>query len=170
MNEQEIERLFKAGQRVVQRDGLLLDERRWDEWLEQYLPDCVFWVPMWNDENTINDNTDNGLSHFFYESRKGLEDRVVRIVSGKSPASSPLPRTAHLVSHLDFVDPPTAERMTLRVTWACHVLFVRGRAQHVYFGRSEYQLVPVDGHWRIAVKKVQLQNDDIPSLLDIYCV
>ena len=94
MNEQEMERLFRAGRDVVQRDGLLLDERRWDEWLDQYLSDCVFWVPMWNDENTINDNTDNGLSHFFYESRKGLEDRVVRIVSGKSPASSPLPRTA----------------------------------------------------------------------------
>lgn len=162
--------LVEIGSGIVHQDGILLDERRWDEWLALYVPDCTFWVPMWRDETEVNDGTDNALSHFFYESRKGLEDRLVRIRSGRSPASTPLPRTAHLFSSIVLLDAAQPDTMTLRATWACHVLLMRARAQHVFFGRSEYQLASTPAGWRIRQKKVILQNDDIPSLLDIYCV
>ena len=163
-------RLISIGTALVQQDGILLDERRWDEWLELFLPDCTFWAPMWGDETGVNEQTDNALSHFFYESRKGLEDRLVRVRSGKSPASTPLPRTAHLISSIAPVGAATADKITLRATWACHVLFVRSRTQHVFFGRSEYKLEPTSAGWRIRSKKIILQNDDIPSMLDIYCL
>jgi benzoate/toluate 1,2-dioxygenase subunit beta len=52
----------------------------------------------------------------------------------------------------------------------CHVLFTRARAQHAFFGRSEYTLVRSEGEWKIRAKKVLLQNDDIPGVLDVYCV
>ena len=96
--------------------------------------------------------------------------RIARIRSGKSPASTPLPRTAHLISGIVPIEAPQPDTMTLRATWACHVLLMRARSQHVFFGRSEYQLVSTPAGWRIRRKKVILQNDDIPSLLDIYCV
>jgi 3-phenylpropionate/cinnamic acid dioxygenase small subunit len=155
---------------VVLQDGILLDERRWEQWLDLYTPDCTFWMPMWRDENELNDDQNTSLAHIYYTNRKGLEDRIARIRSGKSPATSPLPRTAHLASNIAFVGPTKPDMVDLRATWACHVLFTRARAQHVFFGRSEYSLTFARDHWKIAAKKVILLNDDIPGLLDVYCV
>lgn len=155
---------------VVQRDGILLDERRWDEWLDLYAPDCVFWAPMWRNETELVESSDEGLSHFYYEDRRGLEDRLLRIRSGKSPASNPLPRTAHMAGNVALTAPPEPERIDLRATWTCHVLLLRARAEQVYFGRAEYSLAASPAGWKIRRKKVVLLNDTIKSLVDIYCV
>ncbi|GAA4342284.1 benzoate 1,2-dioxygenase small subunit [Pigmentiphaga soli] len=169
MNALSRERL-EAGIEVVQLDGVLLDERRWDEWLDLYTPDCRFWLPMWRDETTLNDDTDNSLAHIFYQSRRGLEDRITRVRAGKSPVTTPLPRTSHLVSHIMPGAAQQPDALALRATWACHVLFPRSRMQHTYFGRAEYLLAPAGGAWKIKSKKVLLLNDDIPGVLDVYCV
>ena len=162
--------LREAAARVVGQDGGLLDDRRWDEWLDLYTPDCTFWVPMWRDEDSLNDDPAGTLAHVYYENRKGIEDRVMRVRSGKSPASRPLPRTAHLASYVDVEVLDGQDRMKARASWACHVLFTRARHQHVFFGRSEYALVSAPGGWKIKAKKVVLHNDDIPGVLDFYCV
>jgi 3-phenylpropionate/cinnamic acid dioxygenase small subunit len=162
--------MLQAGSEIVQLDGILLDERRWDDWLDLYTDDCTFWLPMWRDEEQMNDSTEDGLAHMYYQNRKGIEDRITRIRTGKSPVSSPLPRTAHLVSSIVLQGEPGPERINLRATWACHVLFTRARAQHAFFGRSEYALAQSSGRWKIKSKKVLLQNDDIPGVLDVYCV
>ena len=36
------------------------------------------------------------------------------------------------------------------------------------YGRSEHQLVQLDGHWRIAKKKILLLNDTMPAMVDFY--
>jgi benzoate/toluate 1,2-dioxygenase subunit beta len=162
--------MLHAGTEIVHLDGILLDERRWDEWLELYTADSTFWLPMWRDEEQLNEGTEDGLAHMYYQNRKGIEDRITRIRTGKSPATSPLPRTAHLVSSIALRGQPGPDTMDLRATWVCHVLFTRARAQHAFFGRSEYALVHSGGGWKIKAKKVVLQNDDIPGVLDVYCV
>jgi len=161
---------LQAGTEVIHLDGTLLDERRWDEWLALYTADCTFWMPMWRDEETMNERTDDALAHMYYENRKGIEDRIARVRTGKSPVTTPLPRTSHLVSGIALRGEPERDRMELRATWACHVLFTRARAQHAFFGRSEYTLVRSEGQWKIRAKKILLQNDDIPGVLDVYCV
>jgi benzoate/toluate 1,2-dioxygenase subunit beta len=161
---------LQAGTEVIQLDGTLLDERRWDEWLALYTPDSTFWLPMWRDEEAMNERTDDALAHMYYENRKGIEDRIARLRTGKSPVTTPLPRTAHLVSGIALRSEPQREHLELRATWVCHVLFTRARAQHAFFGRSEYTLVRAEGEWKIRAKKVLLQNDDIPGVLDVYCV
>jgi len=102
--------------------------------------------------------------------RTGLEDRILRIRSGRSPASTPMPRTAHLIGTILPLEPPSAGRMRLRSTWACHVFFPRSGESHAFFGRTEHELALRQGHWRIARKKIILQNDYIPAMLDVYCV
>lgn len=161
---------LQAGVEIVHLDGILLDERRWDEWLDLYTPDCTLWLPMWRDEESMNERTDDALAHMYYQNRKGIEDRVARIRTGKSPVTSPLPRTAHLVSGIALLDEPAPARIALRATWVCHVLFTRARTQHAFFGRAEYRLVRAENRWKIQAKKVLLQNDDIPGVLDVYCV
>ncbi len=149
---------------------MYLDEQRWDEWLALYTEDCEFWMPAWKADGAPTADPQSEVSHIYYANRKGLEDRIVRIRSGKSPASTPMPRTAHLLGAILPIEPPSPERVRLRSTWACHVFFPRQGDSHAFFGRSEHELVLRGGNWLIAKKKILLQNDAIPTMLDVYCV
>jgi 3-phenylpropionate/cinnamic acid dioxygenase small subunit len=104
--------------------------------------------------------------------RAGLEDRVWRIRSGLSVASTPLPRTAHAVSGCVFSEIEMSGVPGVRVesSWTCHVHNPKHRGEHVFFGRYEHLLREGPQGWRIASKKIVLMNDVIPTLLDFYCV
>jgi len=158
-----------SGIELVHSEARLLDEQRWDEWLALYLEDCEYWMPAWKADGTQTNNPETELSHIYYASRSGLEDRIVRIRSGKSAASTPTPRTAHILGSVLPLESP-ADRLRLSSSWVCHVFFPRSHESHAFFGRSEHELALRGGGWRIARKKILLQNDYIPTMLDVYCV
>lgn len=160
------------GQALIARESMYLDDQRWDDWLALYQPDCEFWMPMWRDDSTLNDDPHTTLSYIYYSDRKGLEDRVSKLRSPRAaPAVEPMPRTAHTVSNvLALNTDDAANTLHVRSTWTCHVLYTRSRTQHVFFGSSEYEFTHSGNDWLIARKRIVLQNDDIPSMLDFYCV
>lgn len=162
--------LLAAGTELLQREALYLDERRWDEWLALYTPDCEYWMPAWKSEDELGQNPRTELSYFYYDNRAGLEDRVARVVSGRSAASSPMPRTTHLLNAIRLRRDPTAGRLALGASWTCQVYFPRLKESRAFFGRVEHDLVLREESWLIARKKIVLQNDYIPTMLDFYCV
>lgn len=162
--------LLAAGADILQREGIYLDEQRWDEWIALFSPDCEYWVPTWTSDRTLASDPQRELSHIYYSNRQGLEDRIVRIRTGRSPASTPMPRTAHLVTAILALEPPTPERLRLRSTWSSHVFFPRLHTSFTFFGHAAYELVQRDARWVIQRKKVVLQNDYIPTMLDVYCI
>lgn len=170
MNAADSGSLLATGSELLHREGVLLDEQRWDEWLALFTADCEFWMPTWKSDEVLGSDPRTELSLMYYSSRAGLEDRILRIRSRRSPASMPLPRTAHIVGAILPLEPPAADRMKLRSTWISQVFAPRTQVQHAFFGRSEHELVLREGAWLIRKKKVTLQNDYIPTLLDIYCV
>lgn len=162
--------LLAAGADILQCEGIYLDEQRWDEWIALFSPDCEYWVPTWTSDRTLASDPQRELSHIYYSNRQGLEDRIVRIRTGRSPASTPMPRTAHLVTAILALEPPTPERLRLRSTWSSHVFFPRLHTSFTFFGHAAYELVQRDARWVIQRKKVVLQNDYIPTMLDVYCI
>jgi len=164
--------LAAAAQSVLFREALYLDSQRWDDWLALYAEDARFWMPAWTDEHTLSASPDSELSLIYCAARAGLEDRVWRIRSGLSVASTPLPRTAHAVSSCVVSAIADARGAGVRVesSWTCHVHHPKHRTEHVFFGRYEHMLRQDAPGWRIASKKIVLMNDVIPTLLDFYCV
>jgi 3-phenylpropionate/cinnamic acid dioxygenase small subunit len=162
--------LLAQGEEILQREGIYLDEQRWDEWIALFAPDCEYWVPAWLDQDTLSTDPQREMSHIYYASRQGLEDRIVRIRTGRSPASTPTPRTAHLVTGVLALEPPTPELLKLRSTWSSHVFFPRSRTSFTFFGHARYEIVRRDSGWLIQRKKVIFQNDYIPTMLDVYCI
>jgi 3-phenylpropionate/cinnamic acid dioxygenase small subunit len=154
---------------LIEDEAIFVDEQRWDDWLALYLPECEYWMPAWKADGTIGTDPRTELSHIYYASRAGLEDRVARIRSGRSAASTPAPRSLHLLGQIRALD-TAPDRIRLRSSWATQVFFPRSRATHAFFGRAEHELVRRDGTWKIAKKKIEMQNDYIPTMLDIYCV
>ena len=85
---------------LLYREALLIDTQRFAEWLELFTPDVEFWMPAWRDEATTTEDPDRELSLIYYKGRRNLEDRVMRLTSGLSTASSPLPRVVHQVTNV----------------------------------------------------------------------
>jgi benzoate/toluate 1,2-dioxygenase subunit beta len=148
---------------LLTREALYLDRREWDAWLALYLDDAVYWAPAWQDETTPTSDPDTELSLIYYHGKHNLEDRVWRVQSGLSVASSPVPRTVHQVTNV-FV----GEDATVHAAWAVHQFNARRQTQHSFFGRYEYQLLNDGGGWKIVMKKIILLNDRIPTVADFY--
>jgi len=162
--------LLAPGIELLSREGCYLDEKRWDEWIALFANDVEFWVPTWTAEGNLTTNPVTELSLMFFAGRGGLEDRIVRIRSGRSPAALPLPRTTHVVSNILPLEPPQPRRLRVRSSWACHAFFPLMDVNHTFFGRAEYELALRDEGWLIQKKKTILENDRIPLPIDIYCL
>ena len=162
--------LLAVVQDLIAREGSALDEQRWDDWLALYQPDCEYWVPTWVDETRLAQDPQSELSHIYYASRAGLEDRLARVRSGKSPASTPLRRTAHTSSSVVVQAGSTPHEIQARASWTCHVFDPSSRGTFVLFGLAEYRLVRRTEGWGIARKKTVVHNDYLPAMADFYCL
>ena len=80
---------YQRVQSFLYREARLLDDRRWDEWLECYSPDAEFWMPAWTDDDELTGDPHSEISLIYYPNRQGLEDRVYRLNTGRSAASTP---------------------------------------------------------------------------------
>jgi 3-phenylpropionate/cinnamic acid dioxygenase small subunit len=160
--------LAATGAEVLYREALYLDTQRWDEWLALYLEDCEYWVPAWKSEHEPTSDPKRELSLVYYANRAGLEDRVWRVRSRKSPASLPLPRTQHTITNVLVEAPSEPGHLRLMSNWTVHQFLGKSKETEVLYGRSEHDLVQRDSVWRIARKKTLVLNDMLPPVLDFY--
>ncbi|MFM2370459.1 MAG: hypothetical protein RIS85_181 [Pseudomonadota bacterium] len=154
---------------LLYREALLIDTGRFAEWLDLFTPDVEFWMPAWRDETTTTQDPDRELSLIYYKGRRNLEDRVMRLTSGLSTASSPLPRVVHMVSNV-LITASDQDGADVSAAFTCHRFDVRMNRADCFFGRYEYRLVAVDADWKIARKKIVLLNDTIPTVVDINAI
>jgi benzoate/toluate 1,2-dioxygenase beta subunit len=149
------------------REARLLDDRQWDEWITLYSPGVEYWMPAWDDDDQLVEDPQQHISLIYYPNRDGLEDRVFRIKTERSGASTPEPRTSHNLSNIEI----TAERdgaMDVRFNWL--TLSHRYKDTLTFFGTSYYTLDIRGASPLITRKKIVLKNDYIRQVIDVYHV
>ncbi|WP_083007463.1 benzoate 1,2-dioxygenase small subunit [Halomonas sp. GT] len=152
-------------QSFLYREARLLDDREWDEWLACYHQDVEFWMPAWDDDDQLTRDPHSEISLIYYANREGLEDRVYRIKTERSGASTPEPRTTHQISNLEVLS-QEGDKVELRFNW--HTLSHRYKQSDSFFGASFYTL-DVSGETPLITRKVvQLNNDYIQQVIDVY--
>jgi 3-phenylpropionate/cinnamic acid dioxygenase small subunit len=164
--------MSEAGERaadILHREALALDERRWDDWLALFDEKVEFWVPAWKSEDEATDDPANEVSLIYASARSELEDRVWRVRSGRSIASVPLPRTAHIVTNI-LAAPEGNEAIEVRSIWTTHVFNVKRREEHLFFSRCRHRIVRAGANWLIRRRKAILLNDTLPTMLDFYTI
>lgn len=154
-------------QAFLYREARLLDDREWDEWLTLYHKDAEFWMPAWDDDDQLTRDPHSEISLIYYPNRGGLEDRVYRIKTERSGASTPEPRTTHQVTNLEVLS-QEGDTVALRFNW--HTLSHRYKKTDSFFGTSFYTLDVSSERPLITRKVVQLNNDYIHQVIDIYHV
>ncbi|MEX2475259.1 benzoate 1,2-dioxygenase small subunit [Marinobacter sp.] len=153
-------------QAFIFREARLLDDRQWDDWLTCYSEDVVYWMPAWDDNDELTEDPQSEISLIYYPNRNGLEDRVHRIKTERSGASSlPEPRTTHITSNLEILS-QDGDTMEIRFNW--HTLNQRYNETSSFFGTSFYTLDVSGEQPLITYKKMVLNNDYINQVMDIY--
>jgi len=148
------------------REARYLDDKQWDDWLALYAPAAQFWMPSWDDDDKLVTDPLREVSLIYYPHKGGLEDRVFRIRTERSSATSlPEPRTSHNISNVEITG-QTETECHLRFNW--FTLNFRYKTVDTYFGTSYYTLDTSDSTLLITDKRVVLKNDYIHHVIDIY--
>jgi benzoate/toluate 1,2-dioxygenase subunit beta len=155
-----------AVQRFLGREAAALDAKDWDNWLELYHPDAEYWVPAWDDSGRLTQDPNREISLIYYPNRGGLEDRVYRMRTGRSSASTPAPRTCHIFCLL-AVD-HEGEMIRARTSWS--VTSVLEDQPTTYCGSATYDLEPSGDSFTIRRKYTVVVNDLAQTMLDVYSI
>ena len=145
--------LWHRVQAFLFHEARLLDERRFGEWLELYVPEAEYWVPYAWDQKSPKDHVS-----LFYETVQLLRMRVDRLAAEQSPLDSPPARVNHFLSNVTVEE---GAELTARA----YLLFCeyRREEQRWFAGRSSWRLRSEGKGFRIAAKRVDLLNADQDS-------
>src|SRR5262245_3002993 len=156
---------YEAIQAFLYQEARAQGEKRWDDWLACYADDVEFYMPSWDDDDKLTTDPHNEVSLIYYPSRQGLEDRVFRIQTDRSSATTPDTRTGHSIHNIEVLS-RDGERIEVTFNWATHSF--RYDIVDLYFGTSKYTIDTSSGKPLIKRKYVVLKNDYIHHLLDVY--
>jgi benzoate/toluate 1,2-dioxygenase beta subunit len=157
---------YDAVTQFLYAEARALDDRDFETWLTFYHKDAEFWMPAWDDDDRLTEDPQSEISLIWYGDRGGLEDRVFRIRTERSSATSlPEPRTSHNISNLE-ITARAGDRIEVRFNWV--TLSYRYKTVDTYFGTSFYTLDTTGDNPLILKKKVVLKNDYIHHVVDIY--
>lgn len=155
-------------ERLLCREAYCLDTRDWQGFLGCYWDDATFWMPAWATETELTTDPEVEMALMYMADKTGLDDRVYRIQSRDSYASTPMPRSCHVLGNVLILD-GTADAMTVAASYTVH-LYHMHKGGRVHGGRYEYRLERRDGVLGIVAKKIIFLNDKVDVPLDIYNV
>ena len=139
----------------------LLDERHFEDWLALFTDDARYWMPMrrnvkFNDrEREVTRELQD--MNWFDEGKETLTQRVQQILTGVHWAEEPLSRVCHMVSNVQILS-----RTSTEVTVKSRFLVYRNRLQDetdFFVGKRQDTLRRVDGDWKIARRKILLDQN-----------
>jgi 3-phenylpropionate/cinnamic acid dioxygenase small subunit len=160
----DIERLLlvREIEEFLYREAELLDERRFDEWLDLFTEDARYWMPLRRNvkfgEHALRENTREQRDvAWFDEGKETLAKRVQQINTGIHWGEEPLSRVCHMVSNVQILASSPEE-----VTVKSRFLVYRNRLQDetdILAGKREDTLRAVDGGWKIARRTIILDQN-----------
>ncbi|MEM7405187.1 MAG: aromatic-ring-hydroxylating dioxygenase subunit beta [Pseudomonadota bacterium] len=138
----------------VYREARLLDEGHFDEWLQLFAKDGVYWMPL-----EPGQTDPKHVTSLLYEDLFMLTLRVRRLEGARTFSQYPPSRGHHLLAW-PAVDEADEDANVFVVTTAFHYVETRLDDQELYAGWARHELIREDGAFKIALKRVDLVNCD----------
>jgi len=167
------EDVLRDVEQFLYREARLLDERRFDDWLALLANDIRYWmagrgnryprhskaIAILDPGRYVEDEMagDDDLA-ILDEDKQSLIARVRRLDTGMAWAEDPPSRTRHLISNIELE--PLEVPGVLRVYSNFLVYRSRGETeQDFYVGARNDLLHRIDGDWKIAERKITLDQN-----------
>jgi 3-phenylpropionate/cinnamic acid dioxygenase small subunit len=175
--------LLRDVEQFLYREARLLDARRFHEWLELFTDDVRYWMVgrtsryprsskaitvLGPDRRTETDLDIEDELAILDENKVTLSGRIARLETGMAWAEDPPSRTRHLITNIEVEPGDAASELTVYSNF----LVYRTRAeteQDFYVGARQDVLRRVDGAWKIARRKLVLdQNVLLPKNVSVF--
>ncbi len=138
----------------VYNEARMLDEGRFSDWLELWLPDAIYWMPLdYKQDDPV------GATSLLYEDNFMLRLRVERLNGERTFSQKPKSRCHHVLQR-PFVDVFDPETGTFQTVTQMHYVETRLDEQQLLALTVTHDLSTSDNGLRIAGKKVELLNCD----------
>lgn len=138
---------------LLEREARLLDQGRFEDWLELYAPECLYWVP-----GTPDGGDPRREVAIAFDDRRQLESRIYRVRTGYAWSQIPQSRTVHLVSNVEVF------RTAAPAVWMIRSNFLlsefRAGESRNLSGWCAHRVAEQAGRWQILVKQVNLIDCD----------
>ncbi|ETX08886.1 MAG: 3-phenylpropionate dioxygenase [Candidatus Entotheonella gemina] len=153
--------LVREIEEFLYHEADLLDDRQFEAWLDLLTDDIRYWMPMRRNVKFDDRESENTRElqdmNWFDEGKETLTQRVRQILTGVHWAEEPLSRVSHMVSNVRLIQ-ATPEEVQVK----CRFLIYRNRQQDetdFFVGKREDTLRKVDNEWKIARRKVILDQN-----------
>ena len=160
-------------EQFLYREARLLDERRFHEWLQLFTDDVRYWmgsrtnryprsskaIAILSPNRYVEDDQtrDDELS-ILDETKETLAGRVARLDTGMAWAEDPPSRTRHFIANVEVAPGDSASEIRVYSNFIVY----RSRAEReedFYVGARQDVLRRVDGAWKIARRKLTLDQN-----------
>lgn len=167
------EAVMREIEQFLYREARLLDDRQFHQWLDLLTDDIRYWMPLRSNRYpaiskaiSIRDGSryeeediskENELA-IMDETKDSLERRIARLDTGMAWAEDPPSRTRHFISNIEVHSGEQASELKVYSNF----IMYRNRAekeQDFYVGSREDILRRVEGGWKIAYRKVILDQN-----------
>lgn len=137
-------------------EGRLLDDRLFEDWMELFTEDGLYWVP-----SQPGQADPYQTASLFFDDRDLMKTRIERLRHPRIHIQTPPSRTNHMVSNVIVEEADDAEGLYL-VSSSLLMTECRLDIQRHFSGRQFHWLERTDGSFRIRRKRVDLINCDAP--------
>ncbi|MEE2999380.1 MAG: aromatic-ring-hydroxylating dioxygenase subunit beta [Pseudomonadota bacterium] len=134
----------------------LLDECKYEEWLDLFLDEGIYWMPL--DYGQTEEKLTTSL---LYEDKLLLRTRVLRYANDRTYSQNPKSRCQHLLQ-VPTVDSMDVKSNDYRVYTPFHYVEYRKDKKQEFDGWMRHSLQIKDDLLRIKMKRVDLINCDAP--------
>ena len=139
----------------------LLDEHRYEEWLELFTEDVRYRMPIKrNVPSKELERENSALDHeisWFDNDKDTLTKRVKQVRSGMHWAEEPYSRVSHLVANVRLLDSKTPGEVRV----GCRFIYYRNRfsdEESTFIGTRVDTLRRVNGVWKICNREIYLDQ------------
>jgi len=165
--------LLREVEQFLYREARLLDSRRFHEWLDLFTDDVRYWMAARSnryprsskaiaildpDRYSEDDRGREAQLAILDETKETLRGRVARLETGMAWAEDPPSRTRHMISNIEVEASDTGTEISVYSNFI--VYRNRGETeQDFYVGAREDRLRRVGGEWKIAHRKLTLDQN-----------
>jgi 3-phenylpropionate/cinnamic acid dioxygenase small subunit len=149
------------------REAWLLDERRFDEWLDLFTDDARYVLLMREKAQRAEPGPGGApVQVLCDDDKRFLALRVRRLDTNLAHSERPPSITRHLIAGVHVVA-EDGDEVGVRSSFLVHQARLETDA-YTFFGGREDRLRQVDGQWRIARRQAVLDHIHLPRALTIF--
>jgi len=152
------DQVLRQVERFLYREAFLLDERRFNEWVELFTDDVRYWMPV-RATKTPNPGMEEFATQaelaFLDETKDTLRQRVAKLGTGMAWAEEPPSRTRHVITNIEAKEGDSDSDIFV----SSYFMVYRSRLetkQDLFVGRREDILRQEGGSFKIAGRRIFL--------------